>query len=292
MTHADTYALIDHYLADRTRRGEIVASSAELASRVLRAWVRHAGPPPWPVAEVEAWIMDDDVRASTRKSRRSQLRGWCRWLVEQEVLEADPTARVGRIVIPDGAPRDLSVSEVARLLAACPDPRARLVVTLMAQMGLRVGDVARIRVEDIDMHRQSLHVRAKGGRGEPTHWEPIPAEAWRALAPALDALPSSGPLVRSHGNHAGRSAVSGKHLGRLLSDWMRAAGLKARAWDGRSSHALRHTAAQHVLDGGADLRDVQHMLGHRTIRSTEKYVRREPPGLRAAMEGRSYRDAA
>ena len=73
---------------------------------------------------------------------------------------------------------------------------------------------------------------------------------------------------------------------------MRAAGLKRFPHDGTSAHSLRHTCAQTMLDGGADLREVQYALGHRTIRSTEIYTRREPPGLRAAMNGRAFLDAA
>lgn len=72
---------------------------------------------------------------------------------------------MGRIRIPEGAPRDFTRLEVEQLLAACPDQRARLIVLLMAHLGLRCGDVARIRIEDLDTRLRSLHVRAKGGRG-------------------------------------------------------------------------------------------------------------------------------
>lgn len=54
------------------------------------------------------------------------------------------------------------------------------------------------------------------------------------------------------------------------------------------SHALRHTCAQHLLDGGAEVRQVQAVLGHHSVTTTEGYLRREPAGLRAAMEGRTY----
>lgn len=281
---------IDDYIRDRTRRGDLAKSSANQARWVLRYWERIAGPDPgkWTEDQAVEWALAETVRANTRKARLSQLRSYVRWLMVEGHLAADPTLRLGRVRVPDGDPRDLTVAEVGQLVRACPDDRARLVVLLMAQMGLRVGDVARIRVEDIDPGRRSLHVRAKGGRGEPTHWEPIPSEAWREVERALASLGTAGPLVRSQGHGGSHRGVTSNHLGRLLRGWMRAAGLKARPWDGRSAHSLRHSTAQHMLDGGADLREVQHALGHRTIRSTELYVRREPPGLRDAMEGRSY----
>lgn len=271
--------------------GELAPSSADQIRNVLRSWMRHAGPPPWPENMVADWVNDGRLRPTTRKARLSRLRPFCRWLILDGHIGTDPTLRIGRIVVPSSDPRDLTPDEVRRLIGACPDDRAVIIVILMVQMGLRAGDVARARVEDIDQHRQLLHVRAKGGRGEPTHWEPIPAEAWALLSRWLDQSPSGGPLIRSQGNNC-YDGLTPNHIGRLVRGWLRDAGLKARAWDGRSAHSLRHSCAQHMIDGGADLREVQHTLGHRTIRSTELYIRREPPGLRTAMEGRRYMDAA
>lgn len=75
---------------------------------------------------------------------------------------------------------------------------------------------------------------------------------------------------------------------RLVTAAMVDAGVKSCAGDGVSPHSLRHTFAQDLLDGGADVRLVQTGLGHRSLRSTELYLRREPPGLREAMEQRRY----
>lgn len=282
-------ALIRSYLTERVTRGELATSSAYVIERTLRQWCEHAGPRPrtWSTDQVASWVNDPMLRATTRKSRLTKLRPFIAWLIDQGHLENDPTSGIGRIRVPSGAPRDLTADEVRQLLRACPDARARLIVILMAQMGLRCGDVARIRVEDIDTQRRLLHVRAKGGGGEPTHWEPIPSEAWAALRSyVLDRRKVSGPLIRSR-QRPGTPLTPGT-ISKLVRTWMTEAGLKEMPWDGRSAHALRHSCAQHIIDAGADLRVVQHVLGHRSIRSTELYVRREPPGLRDAMEGRRY----
>lgn len=283
--------LVNKYIAERERRGEWGESTVKQRRVMLRAWIDFAGEPPWTEEQVAEYVHDPTLRPNARKSRLGAVRPFVRWLVLEGVLESDPTLRIGKVVVPAGAPRDLAPEEIGQLLAACPDDRAYLVVTLMAQLGLRVGDVARIRIEDIDQHRRLLHVRAKGGRGEPTHWEPIPREAWSVLSAWLDQSPYSGWLIRSQGFGRQHDPVSPHHLSKLFRGWMRAAGLKDRPWDGRSSHSLRHSCAQHMLDAGADLREVQYTLGHKTIRSTELCLRRDPPGLRDAMEGRRYSGA-
>lgn len=282
--------LIAEYIEERRRRGEIVESSAEVIAKVLRQWHRHAGPPStWTGPTAERWVHDDRVRPSTRRSRLAKLRPYVRWLVERGVLSSDVTAKVGRVRLPAAQPRDLTVQQVGALLDAAPDARGRLVLLLMVQCGLRVGDVCRARIEDVDVPRRLLSVRAKGGDGEVTHVVPVPVEAWQELVPWLRSSPSAGPLVRSYWDG---SALSSNYVSRLVRGWMFAAGVKDLPLDGISAHSLRHTCAQQMVDAGADLRVVQFALGHRTVRSTEIYVRREPPGLREAMEGRRYLDAA
>lgn len=280
--------MVDAYLSTRSLAGELAPSSVKVIRVVLRQWLRMAGDEPskWTMEAAATWIQAPTLRAATAKSRLTKLRPFCRWLVDEGRLDRDPTARLARIRLPSAYPRDLAHDEVTDLLRVLPDDRAVLIVTLMVQMGLRCGDVARIRVEDIDLRRRALHVRAKGGRGEPTHWEPIPAEAWERIWAWLLVHPhSSGPLIPSY---ATGGPLSPPWVSKLVAGWMNDAGLKGMPFDGRSAHALRHTCAQHMLDDGADPRAVQYALGHRSMRSTELYLRREPPGLRDAIEGRRY----
>jgi integrase len=110
-----------------------------------------------------------------------------------------------------------------------------------------------------------------------------------ALRGYLSEWPSnSGPIIR-------RFDDPSKPLGKgALSNQLRvvfyATGVKARAWDGVGVHSFRHTAASDVLEGGADLRVVQEMLGHRNLSSTQIYLRHANMArMREAMEGRDYR---
>jgi integrase len=261
---AHARGLIALYINDRLAKREIVLSSAETITSVLRHWARtvdHAPPDRWTCDQVTAWVYDEAVRASTMKSRATKLRPYVRWLIRH--------------------------GHLGLLLSVCPDDRARLIVGLMAQLGLRCGDVARIRIEDIDVRRRRLHVRAKGGRGAVTHPEPITQEAWETLEPWLCGLGRrTGPLIESY-QRPGRALQPGT-ISKLVGEWITTAGLKTFPYDGISAHALRHSTAQHMLDNGADMRAVQHALGHKSLRTTEGYARREPAGLREAMEGRRY----
>lgn len=285
---------VREYIRTRTEQGHLASSSTITISYTLDQWIRFAGPTPrrWTEAQARVWVNAEHLRPNTRKSRLAKLSRFVRWLVDEHELDVDITRNLARIRVPKGTPRDLLPSEIGQLLGVLPDERARVIVLAMAQTGLRCGDVARIRIEeDLDLRGQRLYVRAKGGRGEPTHWVPIPDEAWRAVIRWLHQEHRwRGPLITSYQRpgHALQPASVSKLVGR----WIRVAGLKRFPYDGRSAHALRHSCAQHMLDNGADLRDVQAALGHATIRTTEEYTRREPPGLRAAMEGRTYSEAA
>jgi integrase len=280
---------IEEYLAERLLRGDLAASSAPVIRSVLRRWLRAApaAPKDWARPHVEQWLAGPNLRPATRKSMLTKLRPFCQWLIGRGTLRSDPTLGVRLPPVPRGAPRDLSERDVHRLIAVLPDRRAVLVVILMLQLGLRAGDLARARVEDVDVRHRSLHVRAKGGRGEPTHWAPIPTEAWALLIAWLrETGHTAGPIVRSYQRPHG--ALTPHTVSKMVGGWMRAAGLKQLPYDGVSGHALRHTFAQDVLDECGDLRKVQFGLGHATVRSTEIYTRREPPGLREAVEGRRY----
>ena len=283
---------IETYIRLRVERGELAASSARAIRYSLRNWVAEAGDDPtmWTEADVIRWL-DGDLRANSRKMMLHRLRPFVRWMMGNGHMSIDPTINMARIAPPKGAPRDMDPEDISKLVRQLPDQRARVIVLLMLHCALRCSDVARVRIEDIDARRRILNVRAKGGRGEPTHYVPIPDEAWSEINRLCrDLGRTTGPLIESY-NQPG-VALRGHTISSLLQEWINDAGLKAFPHDGRSAHALRHTCAQDMIDRGADMREVQFGLGHATIRSTEIYLRREPPGLREAMNGRTYLRAA
>lgn len=280
---------VDRYLSERFIRGELADESVPVIRSTLRRWLRFVegrSPAEWTRADVEAWLADVKLRPNTRKSMLTKLRPFVQWLALAGELERDVTMGLSVRNIPKGAPRDLAEEDVARLLAVVPDERGVVIVVTMLQVGLRCGDLTRILITDLDVRHQGLDVRAKGGRGEVTHWAPIPDEAWDVITAWLDATGwRSGPLVRSYTTG---QALRPHTVSTYVAKWMGDAGLKNFPRDGVSAHALRHTCAEHMLERGAELREVQHALGQRSIRSAEIYSRRRPRGIREAMEGRRY----
>jgi site-specific recombinase XerD len=275
------------YVQARVERGEISRRSrSDLTSR-LDTLVRSFGD--LTIDQLDASAIDRWQRSighhapATRRAYLSTVKGFCRWLVAQGHLSADPAAYSARVREPRRVPRALSKRSVAAVLSAAPDARARAIVWLMVGLGLRCCEVAQLEFGDWDREIGTLHVRGKAGHERVL---PVPLTADAAIASYLDQVGwRAGPIIR--GPRGGQ--VTANALSTQVSALMATAGVKSRPRDGISAHALRHTAASDVMDRCHDVRTVQAMLGHASIATTEIYLRRANLGqLRQAMEGRGY----
>lgn len=209
-----------------------------------------------------------DLRPSTTRTRLSQIRTFCAWAVDEKHLKIDPAYGLRPPRQPRRVPRALKLEEVASVLAVCPDSRARLIVLLAVQEGLRRKEVAGLELGDVDLDEGVLLVR---GKGDHERIVPLSDETRAAMADYLvDRLAFAGPLICNATD--GASPLAPVTIGRMVSDLMRAAGVKHRAYDGKSMHAFRHTAATDMLRAGAHVRDVQLALGHQSLKATEVYL--------------------
>lgn len=280
--------LVFRYVRERVARGELTRETGLQYESRLLDFVRSF-PPGVPPARrhVERWLEREGLSDHYRRARLSAARVFTRWCVLNGHLIADPCLGIPLPRLSDPLPRYLSAEEMSRLMACCSDNRTRLAALLMVQELLRRGEVARIQVGDIDLGKRILSVRGKGGRGNITRREPISDETHDALRAYLaETRCHAGPLFRSRRDV--HDSVSGATIGEDVTLAMLRAGVKQFAFDGRSPHALRHTGAQDLADAGVEMRVVQKALGHKTIRSTELYVRGDVNGLREAMAGRRY----
>lgn len=287
MGHDMIGELAREWTAGRLARGELQPNSAAVEESRLRG-LYHCDLAGLDRAALLSWQASiGQLAPATRRAYLSTMGAFCRWLVIEGHLASDPTITLARVREPRRVPRALSATDVALVLAACTSPRDSAVVWLMVGCGLRCVEVSRLDLADYDQRGGTVLVSGKAGHERVL---PVPAPVAEAVDRYL--------LVRGWMPGPLLEAVGSKHLpdGRLAARWisksiarlMTAAGVH-RAGDGRSAHALRHTAASDVLDHCGNVRTVQQMLGHTSLATTEVYLRRASLSqLRKAMKGRTY----
>jgi site-specific recombinase XerD len=186
-------------------------------------------------------------------------------------------------------PHVLKTGEVASLLDRIPagtplQLRDRAIFELAYASGLRAEELVSLDLEAVDFDSESVRVEGKGGR---TRLVPVGEPSLRALEryllagrPALVVQDAQALFVSKTGRRLSTSDIR-----RRLRSWARLASGEAPALAQAHPHALRHSFATHLLEGGADLRAIQELLGHATISTTQVYTRVESARLRSAYDG-------
>lgn len=230
----------------------------------------------------------EHLAQSTKRNRLTVVRAFCRWLHDEGHCPRDAGRGIKPLKEPRRVPRALDAEAVARILAACPDTRARVAVVLMVQLGLRRGEVARLEVGDFDLTNRLLRVVGKGGHQRILF---ITDQARSAVIEHLSVQGTvAGPLLRSH-----QFPQQGLHpdtVSAIVRRAMEDSGVKHAPRDGVSPHALRHSALTDMLRAGAHVRDVQAVAGHAHLATTEVYLPLLVGTLQQAMEGRHYGTAS
>lgn len=239
---------------------------------------------------LRAWLADQERRGLSRSTlarRAASARVFTEWAVQRGVLATDVAARLASPKRAHRLPSVLTADQAAAVLdlaaEAAESPlglRDLAILETLYATGIRVGELVGLDVDDIDMTRRTLRVLGKGGR-ERTVPFGIPAEraleSWlREGRPAL-AVAASGP-----------AAFLGARGGRIDPRTVRAVVHRtASAVEGVADigpHGWRHTSATHVLEGGADLRAVQEILGHQSLATTQVYTHVSVERLRKTYE--------
>ncbi len=205
------------------------------------------------------------------------LRSFFRYLVREEGLDADPTAKLGSPQRARSLPKAISLNEVEQLIELPRDDvlgrRDRAILETLYGAGLRISELVDLDVDDVDLDEGTLLVRA--GKGSKARRIPLGRASVSAVGAYLTVARPE--LARRAGGGRTRSALflnaRGGRLSRqgcwkLLKGYARAAGLDDRV----SPHTLRHSFATHMLDGGADIRVVQELLGHASLATTQRYT--------------------
>lgn len=272
---------VARYLAHQRQAGRLGEVTISHRRRTLRTFEQSVGKTPIDRLDrrhVERWLAKRGRKPGTKRQYLTCVRSFARWLVKQGYMTRDFTLGVDPPRIPRRDPRALTPEQVGRILAAS-DARERLCVLLMAQEGLRVGEVTRLEVGDLDIARRAMRVKGKGGHERQL---PISDETWEAMTGYLGAgYWSAGALVTSQLDEGAGLVPHTMTL--LISDLMKRAEVPG------SAHALRHTCASDVLEECGDIVAVADMLGHQSINVTRLYLRNTKASrLRSVMSGRRY----
>lgn len=231
--------------------------------------------------------LDGEGYARTSINRRlSALRTFYAWLVREGEIETSAANAVVSPKLPKSLPHVLTLAQMERLLATpnveTPEGlRDRALIELLYASGARIGEMSRLDLGDVDARAQTVRLFGKGRK------ERI-VPVYEASLEALDCYISTGrPLLAAR--RSGGAPVAAVFLNargeRMSADSMRKrfdrmlvqAGISG---DGATPHTVRHTFATELLEGGADLRSVQEMLGHASLSTTQIYTHVTPQRLR------------
>ncbi len=233
-----------------------------------------------------AGLSEQGQAPSTVARKLAAMRGLFRSQIEIGNRAENPAELLSSPKRPQRLPRVLKVAEVAALLDRIPattplELRDRALFELAYGCGLRAEELVTLELESVDFDSETVRVEGKGGR---TRIMPAGEHSLRALElylargrPALAVGSSRALFLSKSGRRLGTSDVR-----RRLRTWSRLAAARLPVLGDAHPHALRHSFATHLLEGGADLRAIQELLGHASISTTQVYTRVESARLRSA----------
>src|SRR5215211_1218269 len=270
--------------ADRTRRA-YGTDAAELA-----AWATANALTPETVdyKALRRWAARLSQRGAAPRTMARKLastRSLFRSLLEHGEIAANPADLLPAPKLPQPLPRTMKSADVASLLDRIPastplELRDRALFELAYASGLRAEELVDLDVGSVQFDAEQVRVEGKGGK---TRFVPVGEHALAAVARYLER--ARGALDAGTGEPALFLSKTGRRLStsdvrRRLRTWARHAASQGAV----HPHALRHSFATHLLEGGADLRAIQAMLGHSSISTTQVYTRVESARLRAAYQ--------
>ena len=251
-------ALVTHVEGELGRRENTVAAyrrDLEDLARTCTAWGVIA-PRQVDVRTLRRYLAELQARGyarSTAARRASSIRTCFGLLARRGMVDTDPAAALASPKQGRHLPRVLRVDQVAALLDTVDgdDPvalRDRTLLELLYAAGARIGELCPLPLEALDLEQQLVRLAGKGGKERivPLGDRPDPGVVWLGLRGRPLGVREAREVVRRAGLRAGVGHVT--------------------------PHTLRHTAATHLLEGGADLRQVQELLGHTSLATTQRYT--------------------
>jgi len=221
-----------------------------------------------------AWLQAQGYVKASITRKISELRSFCRYLVREGILDKNPIRAISSPKIPKRLPNYLDLHEVEALLAA-PDAmtpqsqRDRAIMEVLYASGLRVSELVSLNLRNVDLRHGELRVWGKGAKERVALLgEPACRALRRYIREGRPQLIKSGRETNALFLNRLGSRLSTRSVNNILDRYAKLAGLERRV----TPHVMRHTFATHLLDGGADLRTVQELLGHADLSTTQIYT--------------------
>jgi len=281
------------YLKVERNASELTVKSYQEDLAALAAYLAdsHGGDPPPPrsltMPDLRGYLasMHDAGYARTTVARRlASLRSFFRFGQREGWSDGNPAKALRNPRKSRSLPHFLSTDEIARLLVAPPantslGARDRAILETLYSAGLRVSELVGLNDGDLDLPEGLVMVRGKGRR---ERLAPLGSFAVKALRqwlrrrrvhPSQQKEAATPVFVNRFGKR-----LTTRSVARMLEKYLRETGLDQRT----SPHTLRHSFATHLLDGGADIRSVQELLGHKSLTTTQIYTHVTTATLREA----------
>ncbi len=280
------------FARDQDRRGVAAATKRAYGTdlRELAEWAsgRNADPAELRYRDLRAFAAMLSGRGLAKSSigrKLAAVRSFFDGLVRAGAIESNPAELLPTPKREQRLPRALGRDEVAALLDRIPartplEIRDRAMFELAYSCGLRAEEIVNLDTDSIDFDGEQARVLGKGSK---ERLAPIGEPAQRALRRYLEAARHA--LSENRDEQALFLSRTGRRLStsdvrRRLQKWVSELAMAGRI----SPHALRHSFATHLLEGGADLRSIQELLGHSSVSTTQVYTRVEPSRLRREYE--------
>ncbi len=215
-------------------------------------------------------------RPATRGRKLAAIKTFYRFLQRRQEITQNPARRVKAPKLPERLPRALPVDETEVLMKA-PDgesvlgARDRAMLETLYGAGLRVSELCGLDLDDVDVDNRMVRVMGKGAK---ERWCPLNDLALAAIAAWLVARKEVLATSGTRGDaaalflNARGGRLTTRSMARAVDRYARASGIPRHV----SPHALRHSFATHLLEGGADIRSIQELLGHQSLSTTQRYT--------------------
>lgn len=275
----------EHYFTELLNHGraESTVNTYRARLRYFSEWLTALEIPLAGVTQdtVEQWISDQRIRGLSQKTLRDNVgaaRCFYEWLTKRGYFERDPLFGLAPIRTPKKLPRVLIVDEVLKIIEAAKTARDLVILELLYSTGCRRAEIVALKLADIDLAGGTARVRGKGDKERVVMLSAAAVLSIKAYLPERE-IACRGRSIEEL--LVGRKGALKREMIRNVVKAIAArAGIDKRVYP----HLFRHSFATHLLNGGADLRVVQELLGHGSISTTQIYTHVATDRLKEAFQ--------